>query len=96
MINFGAIIKKYRELENITQKDLSDDVDITATYLSAIENDRKEPSLALLRKICGILDVPSEVLFWEAVELKDGLNREDKKIIEGAKEIIKNYYENVS
>ena len=96
MINFGAIIKKYREQLDVTQEELSGDLDITSTYISAIENGRKEPSLTLLKNICKELEIPEEVLVWEAVEVKDYLRGDDKKIVEMAKVIIKNYYENVT
>jgi len=96
MMNIGAIIRKYREKENLTQKEFSADVDITSTYLSAIENGRKEPSLSLIKKICEILGTPSEVLFWDAFEVDDALQGDDKKIVEMAKIIIKNYYETVN
>ncbi len=96
MVNFGAIIKKYREQSEFTQKDLAIDLEITPTYLSAIENSRKEPSLALIKKICEVLKLPEEVLFWESVQIKDGLSKEDRKVIEFAKIIVKNYYESLT
>ena len=95
MINFGAIIKKYREKHDITQRELSNSLRVTSTYLSAVENGRKDPSFSLVKKICKILGIPEEVLFWESVEIKDGLNREDKKAIEIAKVIIRSYYESL-
>lgn len=95
MINLGAIIKKYREQLDVTQKKLAATLDVTDTYLSAIENGRKEPSLALIKKICTTLKIPEEVLFWEAVDIRDGLTREERKTIEIAKVIIKSYYENL-
>lgn len=96
MVNFGAIIKKYREQLDITQKKLSDDLDVTSTYLSAIENGRKEPSLALLKKICKAIGIPEEVLFWESVQIKDGLSSDEIKAIEFAKIIVKTYYESLN
>ena len=96
MVNLGAIIKKYREQSEFTQKDLAIDLEITPTYLSAIENSRKEPSLALIKKICEVINLPEEVLFWESVQIKDGLSKEDRKVIEFAKIIVKNYYENLT
>lgn len=92
MVNFGAVIKKYRERLNITQKELANSLGVRSTYLSALENSRKEPSIALLKKICDLLKMPEEVLFWESVEVDDGLNNEDKKAIELAKVILRSYY----
>jgi DNA-binding XRE family transcriptional regulator len=95
MVNFGAIIKKYREQLDVTQKQLANSLNVTATYLSAVENGRKEPSLALIKKICSSLKLPEEVLFWESVDIRNGLTREERKTIEIAKVIIKSYYENL-
>ncbi len=95
MVNFGAIIRKYRERFKITQKELSKDLKVTSTYLSAIENGRKEPSISLLRHICKVLGVPEEVLFWESVEIKGGLNREERKAVEFATVIVRTYYESL-
>lgn len=95
MVNFGAIIKKYREQLDVTQKELANSLKVTATYLSAVENGRKEPSLALIKKICSNLKLPEEVLFWESVDIRGGLTREERKTIEIAKIIIKSYYENL-
>jgi transcriptional regulator with XRE-family HTH domain len=95
MVNFGAIIRKYRERFNITQKELSKDLNVTSTYLSAIENGRKEPSISLLRHVCKALGIPEEVLFWESVEIKGGLNREERKAVEFAKVIVRTYYESL-
>jgi transcriptional regulator with XRE-family HTH domain len=96
MVNFGAIIKKYRYQLHVTQKELSNDLSVTSTYLSAVENGRKEPSIALLKKICKVLGIPEEILFWESVEIKDGLDKDEKKAIEFAKIIVRTYYENLN
>lgn len=95
MVNFGAIIKKYREQLDVTQKQLASSLNVTATYLSAVENGRKEPSLALIKKICSNLKLPEEVLFWESVDIRNGLTKEERKTVEIAKVIIKSYYENL-
>ncbi len=95
MVNFGAIIKKYREQLDITQKELAGNLAVTSTYLSAIENGRKEPSLSLIKKICRNLKLPEEVLFWESVDIRGSLTREERKTIDIAKIIIKSYYENL-
>jgi transcriptional regulator with XRE-family HTH domain len=91
MINFGGIIKKYRDVNNLTQVDLANKIKITSTYLSAIENNRKEPSLALISEISQLLRIPKEVLVWEAVEINQKMSAQDKKVIDTAKSIMKAY-----
>jgi len=95
MINFGAIIKKYREQRGATQKELSDKLHITSTYLSALENGRKEPSFLLLKRLGKVLRVPTEVFFWESVQIKDNLNSNQRKAIEVAKDIVRSYFESL-
>ncbi len=95
MVNFGAIIKKYREQLDVTQKELANSLKVTSTYLSAVENSRKEPSLSLIKKICTTLKLPEEVLFWESVDTSGGFTKDERKTIEIAKVIIKSYYENL-
>ncbi len=92
MVNFGAIIKKHREKLSFTQKKLAGLLDVTPTYISAVENGRKEPSLALLKGICEFLKVPEEILFWESVDIENDLNSDDRKAIEIAKVIVRTYY----
>ena len=46
------------------QKDLAKKVGIQPHYLSLVEAGKREPSLAVLRKIAHELDVPVSLLFW--------------------------------
>lgn len=40
-------------------------LDISQNYLSLLENNKAEPSIALLRKISDTFGVPASFLFWE-------------------------------
>lgn len=93
MVNFGRVIKSYRRKQGLTQKVLAGKADITVPYLSKLENARKEPSLSLLKKLCRLLQLPEEVLFWEAVEVSGALKPRDRKVIEVAKHIVHRYAE---
>jgi transcriptional regulator with XRE-family HTH domain len=68
MMRFGAAIKKFREKATLTQKELADALQVTPTYLSAIEHERKQPSLDLLKNTSKVLGIPSEILFWESID----------------------------
>jgi transcriptional regulator with XRE-family HTH domain len=72
MMRFGATIKKFREKAALTQKELADALQVTPTYLSAIEHERKQPSLDLLKNVSKVLGIPREVLFWESVDWDTG------------------------
>lgn len=47
------------------QKELAQKLGIRESYLSLLENEKKEPSLSLLKKIAGVLDIPIAMFFWE-------------------------------
>ncbi len=60
----GKTIKQIRKEKKISQKDLADNVGISVSYLSLIENERKKPLVTMLEKICIELEVPLPVLFF--------------------------------
>lgn len=91
MINIGGTIKKYRIKSNLKQTELAKKIKVTSTYISAVENNRKEPSISLLNAICRAVHLPKEVLFLEAVNIND-FKKKDREIIDTAKEIMKAYY----
>ena len=59
----GARIKAAREKCRITQEALAEQADITAVYLSKIENGKVHPTLEVLATLCAILKCdPGELL----------------------------------
>ena len=92
MINLGIPIKKYRKQKGIKQSELANTIGVTPTYISALENNRKEPSISLITKICEALDIPKEVLFWEAVTTLIKVKPQDKDILDAANCIVNEYY----
>ncbi|WP_302794920.1 helix-turn-helix domain-containing protein [Cloacibacillus evryensis] len=72
-------IRELRLLKKMTQEQLAEAADLSAGYISALENGKKSPSLKRLEKIAGILGVTSASLFDEEREppeqcpfMKDG------------------------
>lgn len=92
MINLGIPIKKYRMQKRIRQTDLAEKIEVTPTYISALENNRKVPSIALITKICDVLNISKEILFWEAITTSIEAKPEDKEILEVANSIVNEYY----
>ncbi len=91
MMNFGKVIKKYRMDANLSQVTLSKRLKVQSTYISAIENGKKEPSLNLLKKIAKAFHIRPEILFWEAIEITSKVKSEDRKTIELAKVLLRHY-----
>lgn len=92
MINFANTIKTYRKKMGLTQVALARRVNIEPTYLSAIENGRREPSLTLVKQISKAVAVPAEIFFWDAIELKDSMSIRDWRAINLAKSILRHHF----
>ena len=69
-MTLGEAIKSLRAAAGIMQRELAERVGISASMLSFVEADKREPSISVLRAIGRALDVPTSVLF--AVALADG------------------------
>jgi transcriptional regulator with XRE-family HTH domain len=93
MILLGRTIRKLRTDRGVSQQDLARDADVTPSFLSLLENDHRRPSLLVLRRIAAALDVPEEVLIWDAVDLPEHLSVTERRMCEMAKSIVRKYFE---
>ena len=64
---YHRALKTIRQYHRLSQKDLSEQLAISKSYLNEIENNRKSPSLDVLSKYAAKFDVPlsSLMLFAE-------------------------------
>ncbi len=67
-MSIGSTLKLLRTASNLTQSSLAKDLNVTANYLSLVENGRKEPSLTLLKRFSKKLDAPLGYFLWLALE----------------------------
>ncbi|HVZ38335.1 MAG TPA: helix-turn-helix transcriptional regulator [Candidatus Kapabacteria bacterium] len=70
-MNMGRTIKELRRVRGMNQQQLADSVPLSMTYLSLIEGNKREPSLATLRSICDVLGVPLPIVFFLALDVDD-------------------------
>jgi len=71
-MNIGKSIIKLRVNKlNQSQRFFADQIGITQSYLSQIENGKKQPSTDLLQKIAELLKTPLPILFWFAIDETD-------------------------
>lgn len=96
MINWGKTIKKYREKLKLTQEELASRVAVTSTYISALEHNRKEPSLTLIASISRAFGVPQEILYWEAISFPTTLKTMHTKEISLAKSLVRSVYNHLT
>lgn len=76
-MKIGNIIKTERKKRGWSQKQLAGRCSITVTYLSLIENDKKEPTVSLLRTLAENLNFPLPILLF--ISLDDDDIPESKK-----------------
>ena len=70
-MNLGETIKQLRKRNGLNQSQLAELCEITVTYLSLIENGKKEPTLSLLKTIANSLQVPLPILLFSALTEED-------------------------
>lgn len=70
-MDLGKTLKDLRKQRGLKQKALASLCEISVTYLSQIENNRKEPSLSTLNKISSKLHFPLPVIFFLALQNHD-------------------------
>lgn len=89
-MKIGKTIKIIRTLKGIRQKELAEKINVSHNYLSAIENDKKEPSLVLLNKLSKFLDVPLSFILIENIDLSS-MTREQMDLFLKFKDIVVEY-----
>ncbi len=62
---FGERLKYTRLDKDLTQKELAQMLNVTGNTVHSWETDKQEPSMAMILKICKVLDVSIEYLFGE-------------------------------
>ena len=77
----------------MSQKQLAATAELTPSFVSLIEHDRREPSISAIARLAGALDVPTEVVIWDAIRLPKNLNEDDRRLCEMAKLIVRRLYE---
>lgn len=81
----GSIIRLLRIADGKSQTDFAQELRVTRTYLSQVENDRKQPSLAFLRVASERLRVPLVLLVAEG-----NLDTETAGILDELRKILAN------
>lgn len=75
MSSLGEVIQKVRKEKKLTTTELANMIDLTQGYISHIENNRKNPSLDILRKLAGTLNID----FYELAYLAGYFTEHEKE-----------------
>ena len=78
-MNIGQAIKLCRTRRGISQTELANKVDCSVSYLSMLENNKRDPTLSTLTRIATALKLPVSIIFFIAAETGD-LNGMDKSL----------------
>ena len=70
-MNLGNAVKELRKRRGLTQGNFCEQIGITQSYLSQVENGVKEPSIDVIKKISDALGTPMPVLFWFTLTEED-------------------------
>jgi len=65
--SFGSILRHYRDLKNISQRDLAQKLGVAPSTIGMYERNAREPSFETIYRIAEVLDVPASVFFSEPV-----------------------------
>lgn len=76
-MTLGNAIKLIRTARNLTQRELAKQLKVSANYLSLIESDKRDPSLAFLNRLAAQLGVPVAMLFVFQGEPLPGVHTSD-------------------
>ena len=90
-IKIGRNLQQIRKSNGYTQEKLAEEIEVSARYVSDIEQDRAKPSYEVLIRICNLFKVSLDQIFSEYLKIRDNksleysisgydkLNKEDKE-----------------
>lgn len=70
-MDLGYTINSIRKQKGIRQGELANMIGLTQTYLSQIENNKRDPNLATLKKISEALAMPLPIIFFLSLDESD-------------------------
>lgn len=75
--NFGAAVRRQRELLRLSQEDLADRSGLDRTYISGVERGVRNPTLQVMQKLADALGSDLDVLFATARQCAAAMERPD-------------------
>ncbi len=83
--NLGKILKHIRLFNKLTQLELSEQINLSRSYLSEIESGKKIPQISVLEDYARVFDIPLShiMLFAENYDEKITFKKSLKKAVTG-------------
>lgn len=66
---FGSAVRQLREKSGISQETLAERADLDRTYVSGVERGVRNPTLRIIEKLAGALDVSLVKIFEETARI---------------------------
>lgn len=70
-MNFSNTLEKCRKHRKMSKKDLADKIGKSASYITLLEQGKREPNLGLVEDLCLALDIPTSVFMFLASQEQD-------------------------
>lgn len=70
-MNIGKAIKLCRNQRGLTKVKLAEKSGLSASYLTLLEQGKRDPNLSTLEQICRALQIPSTVLMFLASDAEE-------------------------
>jgi transcriptional regulator with XRE-family HTH domain len=90
---FAKNMKEYRRKSGLTQEKLAEKVDVSTHHIGMIELARSFPTLDLVERIAGVLDIEIYRLFMETHSPNEELERLRQEIRGDMKQLLDEYFE---
>ncbi len=75
-IKIGRNIQNIRKSNGYTQERLAEETEVSARYISDVEQDKSKPSYEVLIRICNIFNVGLDQIFSEYLNIKENKSLE--------------------
>lgn len=89
--DIGNTIRRLRSHRGLTLKELAEATDLSLSYLSLIERNKRDPSLSNLAKIGKVFDLPPSILIFISTDMKTQHGAQ-AEIAEQMKSIVKDLF----
>lgn len=90
-MNLGSAIAQCRQLKGLTKTELAERCQLSVSYLSLIEHNKREPNISVIDKIASAIGIPVSLLVFIAsddeetsslsTELRDELNHITREML---------------
>ena len=87
-MGIGKTIKFLRLSAGLKQSDLAERLDVSANYISLVENDKRDPSLCFLRDLSDNLGIPLGLLFLEIESDQNKVSPEERALLMRIRDLI--------